>query len=95
MLARLLADAVALGRRHALLMTALALALSSLAERIAANAPLSIAAAKRAVAAALADPETRDTAGLEAAIRACFDSGDYREGRTAFREKRPPRFTGR
>ena len=69
--------------------------LSSLAERIAANAPLSIAAAKRAVAAALADPETRDTAGLEAAIRACFDSGDYREGRTAYREKRPPRFTGR
>ena len=69
-------------------------ALAALAGRIAANAPLSIAAAKRAVAAALADPETRDIPGLDAAIKACFDSADYREGRAAFREKRPPRFTG-
>ncbi len=70
-------------------------ALATLAGRIAANAPLSINAAKRAIAASLADPADRDMAGLETAIAACFDSQDYREGRAAFREKRPPRFTGK
>jgi enoyl-CoA hydratase/carnithine racemase len=25
----------------------------------------------------------------------CFNSADYKEGRTAFMEKRPPRFVGR
>ncbi len=59
-----------------------------LARTIADNAPLSVRAAKLAVA------ET-DPAATEAAIAACFDSEDYREGRTAFAEKRTPRFRGR
>jgi enoyl-CoA hydratase/carnithine racemase len=64
-----------------------------LARTIADNAPLSIRAAKLAVAAAEA-PGTVADAALEAAIAACFDSADYREGRAAFQAKRPPVFRG-
>jgi len=66
-----------------------------LARAIADNAPLSVGAAKLAIGEALKDPEDRNVPAVEAAIARCFDSADYREGRTAFREKRPPRFTGR
>ena len=65
-----------------------------LAMTIAGNAPLTLRAAKLAVAAA-EFPDEADHAAIEAAIAACFDSDDYREGRTAFQEKRPPRFRGR
>jgi enoyl-CoA hydratase/carnithine racemase len=65
-----------------------------LARTLAENAPLSIAASKLAVAAALKDAAGRDMAGLARASQACFDSADYREGRTAFMEKRQPHFTG-
>ena len=44
---------------------------------------------------ALRDPAERDMAGVEQAVAACFDSADYTEGRTAFMEKRKPRFQGR
>ncbi|MBN9508592.1 MAG: enoyl-CoA hydratase/isomerase family protein [Alphaproteobacteria bacterium] len=67
---------------------ALAETVESLARAIAANAPLSIRAAKLAIAAE--DPDA-----IAAAIAACFDSADYREGRAAFAAKRPPRFQGR
>ena len=59
-----------------------------LARTIADNAPLSVRAAKLAVAG-------EDSAATEQAITACFDSADYREGRAAFAEKRAPRFAGR
>jgi enoyl-CoA hydratase len=64
-----------------------------LVRTVVANAPLSIRAAKLAVAAA-ETPELADAAALDGAIAACFDSADYREGRAAFTEKRAPIFRG-
>ena len=67
----------------------------ALAGRIADNAPISIAASKAGIAQVLRDPAERDLEQLEAFNRMSLDSEDYREGRTAFMEKRRPRFIGR
>ena len=64
-----------------------------LARAIADNAPLSVRAAKLAVAAA-EEPDAADHHALDAAVAACFDSEDYKEGRAAFHEKRLPQFRG-
>jgi enoyl-CoA hydratase/carnithine racemase len=67
---------------------------ASLARTIAANAPLSIRAAKLALRAAAEDDADleREADALGAAT---FESEDYAEGRRAFAEKRRPLFTGR
>ncbi|MBS0558886.1 MAG: enoyl-CoA hydratase/isomerase family protein [Proteobacteria bacterium] len=65
-----------------------------IARTIADNAPLSIAAHKVAVDNVVKDAADRDMARVKAMIDACFDSADYREGRTAFMEKRSPVFRG-
>ena len=62
---------------------------------IAANAPLTVGSIKTLVAQALKDESQRDDALCEAVVRRCFESADYVEGRTAFMEKRKPKFTGR
>jgi enoyl-CoA hydratase/carnithine racemase len=62
---------------------------AALAQAVAANAPLTIAAAKAALRVG-----DRDPAGVAALVEACYRSADYREGQAAFAAKRPPRFRG-
>ncbi len=57
------------------------------------NAPLSIAGAKR-ILNALSITGGVDPAEAREVIARAIHSADYREGRTAFTEKRPPRFRG-
>jgi enoyl-CoA hydratase/carnithine racemase len=66
-----------------------------LARTMADNAPLTLRAAKLAVNEAMKSESERDAAAVHEAVLACFNSSDYREGRTAFMEKRPPQFRGR
>src|SRR5262249_5829055 len=55
---------------------------------IAANAPLTLRAAKRAIAAVQTDAAARDLPAVNRLIAACFESEDYAEGVRAFLEKR-------
>ncbi len=66
-----------------------------LAQTIAHNAPLSIHHSRETIDMLAGDPSKWDRERLEALYRKCFDSEDYREGRTAFMEKRTPAFRGR
>lgn len=66
----------------------------AMAREIADNAPMTIAAAKLAIRAVL-DPASDARASVDHAVDACFKSADYREGREAFAQKRPPSFAGR
>ena len=67
----------------------------TLAESIAANAPLTVAACKAALREARRPPAERDREAVAALVEACFRSEDYREGQRAFAERRPPEFRGR
>ncbi|KZD24708.1 enoyl-CoA hydratase-related protein [Tardiphaga robiniae] len=64
-----------------------------LARKIAGNAPLTIKAAKAAIRA-LSTSNAELLAEAEQFYAAADASADYAEGRKAFAEKRPPRFTG-
>jgi len=59
------------------------------------NAPLTIAATKRALLELRKASAERELATVAKLIEACFDSADYKEGRTAFMEKRTPDFHGK
>jgi len=59
------------------------------------NAPMTIRAAKVAINENLKDASDRDIALCERLVDECHASQDYHEGRTAFMEKRKPKFAGR
>jgi len=58
------------------------------------NAPLTVAASKRSMLEMRKAHKDRDLEGVAKMVAACFDSADYKEGRTAFMEKRTPNFRG-
>jgi enoyl-CoA hydratase len=66
----------------------------SLATTIAENAPLAVSAAKITIDEIMKDPAKRDMAAIDKIGDDCFNSADFKEGRTAFMEKRKPKFTG-
>jgi enoyl-CoA hydratase len=66
-----------------------------LARTIAENAPLSVRASKITINEMLKDESQRNMGAIKQIGEVCFNSADYKEGRTAFMEKRRPRFLGR
>ncbi|ETF01256.1 enoyl-CoA hydratase [Advenella kashmirensis W13003] len=65
------------------------------AENISLNAPLTLQAIKKSYLCLEQTARHTDMAAAQALIDVCFDSGDYKEGRLAFAEKRAPVFKGK
>ncbi len=63
-------------------------------DSVAANAPLTLMAAKAALTELAKPDSARDPARVAALVAACFGSADYKEGQAAFKEKRTPQFRG-
>ncbi len=66
-----------------------------LAARIAANAPVAVRASRQVVIATTAGDEEDGWRRSDEAMAAAASSEDFKEGLTAFIEKRPPAWTGR
>ncbi|MFL9841867.1 enoyl-CoA hydratase [Sphingomonas sp. ST-64] len=88
------AEALRIGLINKVVESGLSDATTDYARMVARNAPMTVRAAKMAVNEAVKALAERDSAAVDAAVQACFASADYREGRAAFAEKRPPVFRG-
>ena len=89
-------EALAMGLVHAVVpAAALECHVTEYANNIAANAPLTLKAIKRAFLELEREPARRNMQAAQDLIDACFDSVDYHEGRDAFAQKRSARFQGR
>ena len=62
---------------------------------VAENAPLTLSEVKFGIRQVIETESARNLDELKRRIDACFNSEDYREGRTAFMQKRKPAFRGR
>jgi len=62
---------------------------------VAGNAPLSIRASKLTINELMKTESERDNDRIQRLAKECFDSADFKEGRTAFMEKRKPVWQGR
>ena len=88
-------DAVTMGLVNRVVPVAeLEASVSTLAQTIAGNAPMTVKAAKAAIDEGTKNPDDRDLDRVAAMVEACFSSEDYKEGRRAFMEKRKPQFRG-
>lgn len=74
---------------------ALATLLAEYTTALAENAPLTVRAAKTVIGEILKPAPDFDLELCQQAIRGCFESEDYAEGRRAFMAKRKPVFTGK
>lgn len=73
----------------------LAATVDGMAATITRNAPLSVRGMKQIINDIARQQAGTETAAARLAIEACMKSEDIQEGRIAFNEKRPPRFTGK
>jgi enoyl-CoA hydratase/carnithine racemase len=86
-------DALAIGLvKQVTSVEELAAVVDAYADNVSTNAPLTLAAAKRALLELRKAPQDRDLALVKTMVQACFASEDYKEGRKAFAEKRTPEF---